>query len=42
MGMAEPYDIMPPMATITPTTDLSPTARPDVIHPMATIEHVLT
>ncbi len=34
--------MMPPMAMSTPTTLLSPTARPDVIQPRATIEHVLT
>ena len=30
------------MATNTPRTDLSPTARPDVSQPRATIEQVLT
>ena len=36
------YAIIPPMATKTPITDLSPTARPDVTQPKATMEHVLT
>lgn len=36
------YPIIPPTATNTPMTDLSPTARPDVIQPKATIEHVFT
>jgi hypothetical protein len=36
------YDIIPPMAMNTPITDLSPTARPDVIHPRATMEQVFT
>lgn len=34
--------MIPPMAIITPSTDLSPMARPDVAQPRATIEHVLT
>ena len=34
--------MIPPMATKTPITDLSPTARPDVTQPKATIEQVFT
>tara|TARA_R110002060_G_scaffold10433_3_gene15507 strand:- start:990 stop:1181 length:192 start_codon:yes stop_codon:yes gene_type:complete len=34
--------MMPPMAMKTPTMDLSPTARPEVIQPSATMEQVLT
>jgi len=34
--------MIPPTATNTPMIDLSPTARPDVIQPKATIEHVFT
>jgi len=41
-NMTTEYAIMPPIAIITPITDLSPTARPEVIHPRATIEHVFT
>ena len=36
------YPMIPPIATRTPMIDLSPTARPEVIQPSATIEHVLT
>lgn len=36
------YATIPAIAMNTPITDLSPTARPEVIHPRATIEHVLT
>lgn len=36
------YAIIPPIAINTPSTDLSPTARPDVIQPRATIEQVFT
>lgn len=36
------YATIPAIAMKTPITDLSPTARPDVIHPRATIEHVFT
>lgn len=34
--------MIPPIATITPSTDLSPMARPEVAQPRATMEHVLT
>jgi hypothetical protein len=34
------YAIIPPMATKTPRTDLSPTDRPDVAQPSATMVHV--
>jgi hypothetical protein len=34
--------MMPPMAIKTPITDLSPTARPDVSQPKATMEQVFT
>ena len=34
--------MMPPIAMKTPITDLSPTARPDVSQPKATMEQVLT
>lgn len=36
------YEIMPPIAMKTPRMLLSPTVRPLVIQPRATIEHVLT
>jgi len=36
------HDIIPPIATNTPITDLSPTARPDVIQPSATMVQVFT
>lgn len=36
------YATIPAIAINTPITDLSPTARPEVIHPRATIEHVFT
>jgi hypothetical protein len=36
------YEMIPPIATKTPNTALSPTARPEVIQPRATIEHVFT
>src|SRR3569833_466631 len=36
------YAMMPPSATKTPRTDLSPIALPDVAHPKATMVHVLT
>jgi len=39
---AKTYAMIPPMATKTPITDLSPTARPDVTQPKATIEQVFT
>jgi hypothetical protein len=38
----ETHEMMPPMATKTPITDLSPTARPDVSQPNATMEQVFT
>lgn len=34
--------MIPPMAMKTPITDLSPTARPEVIQPRATMEQVFT
>lgn len=34
--------MIPPIAINTPITDLSPTARPEVIQPRATMEQVLT
>lgn len=36
------YEIMPPIAMMTPRTDLSPTARPLASHPRATMQQVLT
>jgi hypothetical protein len=42
MGLWRAYAIIPPIATKTPMIDLSPTARPEVIQPIATMEHVLT
>jgi hypothetical protein len=42
MNFGRTYAIIPPMATKTPITDLSPTARPDVTQPRATMEQVLT
>ncbi len=41
-GDGQTYVMIPPMAMKTPTTDLSPTARPDVTQPRATMEHVFT
>ena len=35
------YEMMPPMATMTPIMPLSPTDRPPVIQPIVTIEQVL-
>lgn len=39
---SETYAMIPPIAIMTPRTDLSPMARPDVAQPRATMEHVLT
>lgn len=38
----ETYAMIPPIAIMTPRTDLSPMARPEVAQPRATMEHVLT
>lgn len=36
------YEMIPPTATNTPITDLSPTALPELNQPRATIVHVFT
>lgn len=42
LSMTTEYVIIPKIAIKTPTKALSPSARPDMIHPIATIEQVFT